>query len=66
MTGLLILNLVLSMGVVVVIVGMLVSAILADHRADVAHTSHAVATTVSDVTAHVPVPFATVSWVEAG
>ena len=61
MTGLLILNLVLSVGVVVVIVGMLVSAILADQRADVARTSHAVAPAVSHVTARLPVAFAEVS-----
>ena len=66
MTGLLILNLVLSIGVVIVIVAMLVSAILADHRAAVAWTSHAVAPAGSDVTAQMPVPFAAVSWVEAG
>lgn len=61
MTGLLILNLVLSIGVVVVIVGMLVSAILADQRADIARTFHAVAPAGSDVTAHLPVTFAAVS-----
>ncbi|HXO06627.1 MAG TPA: hypothetical protein VN880_01270, partial [Solirubrobacteraceae bacterium] len=55
MTGLLILNLVLSIGVVVVIVGMLVSAILADQRADIARTLHAVAPSGSDVTAHLPI-----------
>jgi hypothetical protein len=61
MTGLLILNLVLSIGVVAVIVGMLVSAILADHRADIARTSHAIAPAGLDVTAHLPVAFAAVS-----
>ncbi len=61
MTGLLILNLVLSVGVVVVIVGMLVAAILVDQRADIARTSHALAPAGSDVTALVPVAFAAVS-----
>jgi uncharacterized membrane protein YqiK len=60
MTGLLILNLVLSIGVVVVIVGMLVSAFLADHRADIASRSHAFAPAGSDVAAHVPVAVAAV------
>ncbi len=60
MTGLLILNLVLSIGVVVVIVGMLVSAILADQQADIARTSHAIAPAGSDVTAPLSVAFAAV------
>jgi hypothetical protein len=59
MTGLLILNLILSIGVVVVVAGMLLSAILAGQRADIA-TSHAVAPAGSDVTAHLPAPFAAV------
>jgi hypothetical protein len=60
MTGLLIVNLILSIGVVVVVAGMLLSAILAGQRADIARTSHAVAPAGSDVTAHLPAPFAAV------
>jgi len=55
------LNLVLCIGVIVVIIGMLVAAILADHRADIARTSHAITPAGSDVTAHLPVAFAAVS-----
>jgi hypothetical protein len=60
MTSLLILNLVLSIGVVVVIVGMLLSAILADQRVDTARTSRAIAPAGSDVAAPLSVAFAAV------